>query len=116
MTVWERIRQWCGRKVESYSMSTYKEALEAMKKETAHETPALSSTLLPSVGRVVLYTAPDGLTWPAIVVEIDRMQPTVLALTVFTITGPAVVDVVAYDEACALGTWRWPEFSARRSS
>lgn len=115
MSVWERIRAWCGRKVESYSMQSYREALEAMKKETA-AVPDVPVVLLPSVGRTVLYTVPDGCTWPAMVIEIDRMDPTLVALTVFAITGPSIVDTVRFDETGAMGTWRWPEFNVRRSS
>lgn len=79
------------------------------------EAPAPPTIPMPSIGRSVLYTTPDGLTWPAIVSEVDLMQPTVLGLTVFGMQGPSVADVVSYDADGACGTWRWPEYTIARN-
>jgi len=72
------------------------------KKPTKEEEPHVY------LGGGVLYTGKDGLTWPAIVSEIDLMKPSVLGLTVFAMAGPRIADVVPYDADGACNSWRWP--------
>ncbi len=113
-TLWDRIRAWCGQRIANYTMKGYREAMETLKREPG--TPHLSAALLPSVGRVVLYVNADGCTWPAIVSEIDPLNPYTLNLTMFPTTGPAVVTSANFDEHGRVGSWRWPEFNVRRGS
>jgi hypothetical protein len=114
MTLWARFRTWLRKTCEVYTMREYRKALEMSKKEVvAKEDPrdeAPPTTPAPSVGRVVRYTTPDGLVWPAIVSEVDLMQPMVCGLTVFGMQGPSVADVVLYDSAGTPGTWHWPDY------
>jgi hypothetical protein len=117
MRLWARFRAWLRKTIEVYTMKTYREAL-AMSDETRDEPgdEAPPTTPAPSVGRTVYYTTPDGLTWPAMVSEVDLMQPMVVGLTVFGMQGPSIADVVPYDPQGIPGTWRWPEAILRRVS
>ncbi len=97
-----------------WTMHEYRKALDTMSNDEREEAPVTIPG--PSVGRTVLYTTPDGLTWPAIVSEVDLTQPMVCGLTVFGMQGPSVADIVRYDSAGPPGTWRWPEYVYARSS
>jgi hypothetical protein len=110
---WARFRKWFRKTIEMYTMKTYREAL-AMSNEKVSKDEAPPTTPAPSVGRTVLYTTPDGSTWPAVVSEIDLTQPLVCGLTVFGMQGPSIADVVRYDSAGSYGTWRWPEYTYSR--
>jgi hypothetical protein len=114
---WSRLRAWLRKTTELYTMKTYRKAL-AMNDETREDPrdEAPPTTPAPSVGRTVYYTTPDGLTWPAMVSEVDLMQPMVVGLTVFGMQGPSIADVVSYDPQGVPGTWRWPEAVLRRVS
>lgn len=85
-------------------------------KEIEREEPAPPTMPAPRVGLTVFYTTPDGLTWPAVVSEVDLTQPTVCGLTVFGMQGPSVADIVRYDALGTPGTWRWPEYNFAHSS
>lgn len=109
-----RLRAWLRRILEVYTMSTYRKAL-AMSDDEKKADSGPQTVPMPSVGVTVLYTTPDGNTWPAIVSEVDLMQPSVCGLTIFGMGGPSIADVVQYDDAGGCGTWRWPGFARRAS-
>lgn len=66
----------------------------------------------PTQGRIVLYTTDEGITWPAIVCDVDQMQPMVVGLTVFAMRGAGTRDAVDYypgrDDKARRNTWAWP--------
>jgi len=102
-----------------WTMMEYRKALDMSTKDIVVDDPrdeAPPTTPAPTVGRTVYYTTPDGLTWPAMVSEVDLMQPMVVGLTVFGMQGPSIADVVSYDPQGIPGTWRWPEAVLRRVS
>lgn len=111
-----RLRAWLRRILEVYTMHSYRKALAMSDHEEKKADVAPPTAPFPSVGRTVLYTTATGETWPAIVSEVDLMQPLVCGLTVFGMAGPSIVDVVPYDDSAALGTWHWPEYTLRRGS
>lgn len=111
----ERFRAWLRRILELYTMSTYRKALSMVDEEEQKPDTSPATVPMPAVGLTVLYTTPDGSVWPAIVSEVDLMQPTVCGLTIFGMGGPSIADVVPYDDSGACGTWRWPGYTRRAS-
>ena len=119
MALLHKFRTWLRRALEMWTMMEYRKALDMSTKDIVVDDPrdeAPPTTPAPTVGRTVYYTTPDGLTWPAMVSEVDLMQPMVVGLTVFGMQGPSIADVVSYDPQGIPGTWRWPEAVLRRVS
>lgn len=110
-----RLRAWLRRILEVYTMGSYRKALAMSDDDDEKKDAAPATVPMPSVGVTVLYTTPDGSVWPAIVSEVDLMQPTICGLTIFGMAGPSIADVVQYDDGGGCGTWRWPGFARRAS-
>lgn len=85
----------------------------ARAKASADEKLARLAIPKPTRGRIVEYTNAEGVTFPAIVVDVDLTQPFHVGLFVFTPKGSTNADAVPYSDAdhtdvARFNSWKWP--------